>query len=89
MVSGTGWADPVAVNHGNLSTFGFADGHAEGHKWTAAKVIKAAEDSSRGIESFYWDGGTPTNRDWVWVYDRFRYEEWNPVPHIKQSKRLF
>lgn len=27
------WWDPVAVWHGDSSTFGFADGHAERHKW--------------------------------------------------------
>lgn len=27
------WYDPVAVWHGDSSTFGFADGHAEKHKW--------------------------------------------------------
>ena len=28
-----GWVDQFAVFHGNDSSFGFADGHAENHKW--------------------------------------------------------
>jgi len=28
-----GWWDGLAIWHNNSSTFGFADGHAEGHKW--------------------------------------------------------
>lgn len=32
------WGDPLAVWHGDSSTFGFADGHAERHKWAGKEV---------------------------------------------------
>jgi prepilin-type processing-associated H-X9-DG protein len=27
------WVDPLPMYHGNVSTFGFLDGHAEHHRW--------------------------------------------------------
>ena len=36
------WVDPIAVWHVNSSTFGFADGHAEKHKWHQKEVIEMA-----------------------------------------------
>lgn len=35
------WDDPVPMYHGNISTFGFADGHCESHKWQNAEIVKA------------------------------------------------
>ena len=37
---GSGLIDSTAVFHGNSSTFNFADGHAESHKWNDAVMIK-------------------------------------------------
>ncbi|MBM3882051.1 MAG: prepilin-type N-terminal cleavage/methylation domain-containing protein [Verrucomicrobia bacterium] len=78
-VSTPGWVDPFAIFHGDISTFGFADGHAESHKWLEPSTIKAATDSARGISSFYWSGGNARNRDFVWVWDRFRHLGWKPL----------
>jgi len=78
-VTSPGWVDPFAVFHGQVSTFGFADGHVEGHRWLEASTIKAATDSAKGIESFYWQGGNSKNRDFVWVWDRFRHLDWKPL----------
>jgi prepilin-type N-terminal cleavage/methylation domain-containing protein/prepilin-type processing-associated H-X9-DG protein len=77
-----GWVDPFAVFHGENSSFSFADGHAENHRWTDGLLIKAAKDSANGISSFYWStGGNPSaNRDFRWVYDRYRYQDWKPLP---------
>jgi prepilin-type processing-associated H-X9-DG protein len=72
------WVDPFAVFHGNWSTFSFADGHAEGHKWLEGSTIKAASDSARGISSFYWAGGGLQNRDYAWVHYRYRFVGWKP-----------
>ncbi len=79
-VSPPGWVDPFAIFHGNISSFAFADGHSEGHKWMEASTIKAATDSANGKESFYWTGGNKKNRDFVWVWERYRHEEWKPLP---------
>lgn len=68
-----GWVDPFAVFHGNWSTFSFADGHAEGKTWRDPATIKAAKNSANGVDSFYWAGGNKNNRDFVWVYERYRF----------------
>jgi len=75
----TGWVDTFAVFHGNWSTFSFVDGHAEGHTWHDPATIKAAKDSANGISSFYWSGGGPNNRDFVWMWDHYRHIEWKPL----------
>jgi len=76
-----GWVDPFAVFHGENSSFSFADGHAESHKWIEASTVKAARDSANGITSFYWSAGNATaNRDFRWVFDRYRYQGWKPLP---------
>ena len=75
-----GWVDPFAVFHGESSSVSFADGHAESHKWLEASTIKAARDSASGISSFYWSTGSPlTNKDFRWVYDRYRHMGWKPL----------
>jgi len=76
----TGWVDPFAIFHGTVSTFSFADGHAESHKWTDAQTIKAAMDSANGKSSFYWSGGNRNNRDFVWAWDHYRFLDWAPLP---------
>ena len=37
------WIDPLAIWHNWRSTLGFADGHAEMHKWVDESTIKMAE----------------------------------------------
>ena len=75
------WVDTFAVFHGNNSSFSFADGHAESHKWLEASTIKAARDSANGINSFFWNGGSPnSNRDMRWIYDHYRHLNWTPLP---------
>ena len=76
-----GWADPFAIFHGDVSTLGFADGHAELHRWLEPTTIQAARDSSQGVSSFYWNGGRrmSANRDFVWVYDRCKHTRFEPL----------
>ena len=75
-----GWVDPFAVFHGRVSTISFADGHAEIHTWLENTTIKAATDSANGKESFYWTGGNNKNRDFRWVYQRYKHQKWAPLP---------
>ncbi|MFN0068776.1 MAG: type II secretion system protein [Limisphaerales bacterium] len=75
-----GWVDPFAIFHGDVSTLSFADGHAELHKWLEATTVKAARDSANGILSFNWAGGNGRNRDFRWVWDRFRHAAWKELP---------
>lgn len=74
-----GWVDVFAVFHGDWSTFGFVDGHAEGHKWRDPKTIEAARNSANGLDSIYWTGGNAFNPDFVWVYDRYMTPKWQPL----------
>lgn len=78
-VSPPGWVDPFAIFHGDVSTLSFADGHAELHKWVEPSTIKAARDSANGISSFNWAGGNARNRDFRWVWDRFRHAAWREL----------
>jgi prepilin-type N-terminal cleavage/methylation domain-containing protein len=75
-----GWVDPFAVFHGENSSISFIDGHTEGHKWLEASTVKAARDSANGIYSFFWSGGdVKKNRDFRWVFDRYRFQGWKPL----------
>jgi prepilin-type processing-associated H-X9-DG protein len=72
--------DPFAVFHGNVSTFSFADGHAESHTWRDPLTIEAAKKSANGQDSFYWQGGTASNRDFRWMYQRYRFANRREIP---------
>jgi prepilin-type N-terminal cleavage/methylation domain-containing protein/prepilin-type processing-associated H-X9-DG protein len=72
-----GWVDPFAVFHGETSSIGFADGHAENHRWLEATTIQAARDSSEGRQSFYWSGGLiRRNRDFIYVHNNYKHKKW-------------
>ena len=73
------WIDTFAIFHGQTSTFSFADGHAEFHKWTDAATIQAALNSAMGIYSAAWPGGNKTNPDFVWAWDHYRFVNWAPL----------
>ena len=73
------WVDPLAVFHGNDSSFGFADGHSENHKWLDKGTLKAAKDSADGKGSFFWQGGNARNPDFRWVYERYKHKKWAPL----------
>jgi prepilin-type N-terminal cleavage/methylation domain-containing protein len=79
-VNPPGWIDPFAIFHGNVSTLAFSDGHAELHKWLEGTTIKAATDSANGREAFGWAGGGRNNRDFRWVYERYKHVGWKPLP---------
>jgi len=74
-----GWVDPFAVFHGNSSTIGFADGHAESHTWVEDSTLQAARNSSDGNNSFNWAGGNIDNADFRWVYQRYKFKGWSQL----------
>ena len=43
------WIDPFAILHNNASTFGYADGHAERHKWTQERTRWLAETGGKFV----------------------------------------
>ena len=63
------WIDPVAVWHNGSSTFSFADGHAENHKWLEAATKKASGDNSQ----FFW-AGSKDDRDLQWALERYAWK---------------
>ena len=73
------WVDQLAVFHGNDSSFGFADGHSENHRWVKDLTLKTARDSAEGNGHFYWGLGTAKNPDFKWVYDRYKHKKWSPL----------
>ena len=75
----TGWVDPFAVAHGNDSSFSFADGHSENHKFTDAQTLKNSRAQSEGKGQFYWPGGTARNPDFKWVHERYRHKKYKPI----------
>ena len=54
---GYGWWGPMAVNHGGSSNLGFADGHAENHKWqdsyTKARIEKLVNQGGGSYGTVY------------------------------------
>jgi len=56
------WWDPPPIRHGDGSTFSFADGHSEYHKWTDPRTIEfgkrvpptAFSGNQQGNEDIHW-----------------------------------
>jgi prepilin-type N-terminal cleavage/methylation domain-containing protein/prepilin-type processing-associated H-X9-DG protein len=69
------WVDPVPTYHGNVSTFGFADGHSESHKWRDAEIIKngllAAQGQAYGVGRF-----PLTGIDYNYIRENYRNPGW-------------
>jgi prepilin-type N-terminal cleavage/methylation domain-containing protein/prepilin-type processing-associated H-X9-DG protein len=71
-----GGMDAVPMYHGNLSTFGFADGHAEPHRWTDRNVIRQGLAAAAGTGSgVTFTPGTP---DYGYMYNNWRFPAWAP-----------
>jgi prepilin-type N-terminal cleavage/methylation domain-containing protein/prepilin-type processing-associated H-X9-DG protein len=68
-----GWLDPVPMFHGNVSTFSFADGHAEAHKWHDSALIQAGLDAARGNTH---SAPTSSGLDYEYVYNGYRFPRW-------------
>jgi prepilin-type N-terminal cleavage/methylation domain-containing protein len=74
------WCDAFAIFHGSWTSFSYVDGHADGHRWTDAKTIQAGQNAAKGVNSYAWPGGNSSNPDFVWVWNHYRYQEWQPLP---------
>ncbi len=59
------WVDPIAIWHKDTSTFGFADGHGESHKWQQEKIIDMAQR-----QTFY---VTAPGEDTEWMHRNYPY----------------
>jgi prepilin-type N-terminal cleavage/methylation domain-containing protein/prepilin-type processing-associated H-X9-DG protein len=67
------WLDPLPMYHGNVSTFGFADGHAESHGWHDPALIQAGLDAAKGNTH---SPSTSSGMDYEYVYDGYRFPGW-------------
>ncbi len=71
------WQDPVAIYHGNVGTYGFADGHAQYHKWLDANLVAAGKSAASGGNTGGIPGGGPiTGPDYNYVYQGIRFPGW-------------
>lgn len=68
------WLDPVPMYHGNVSTFCFADAHAESHKWGDGSIIQAGLAAAKG-PSFPPITAT-SGRDYDYIYNGYRFPGW-------------
>jgi len=74
------WVDGFAIFHGVVTSVAFADAHAESHKWIDGRDIDAGRAFASGIAAFGWGGGDKTNPDFVWMWDKYRFQTWTPLP---------
>ncbi len=71
------WVDPLAVFHSGQSGIGFADGHAESHRWLEDTTIRAAAAAQNNRDTpFFWGKKTPRDRDFEWIEQRYKYAGW-------------
>jgi prepilin-type N-terminal cleavage/methylation domain-containing protein/prepilin-type processing-associated H-X9-DG protein len=71
------WSDPPAMYHGDVGTVGFADGHAEGHRWRNALVTAAGKRAANGQNPNL--GGTSaaaTKPDSDYIRQGYRFPGW-------------
>jgi prepilin-type N-terminal cleavage/methylation domain-containing protein/prepilin-type processing-associated H-X9-DG protein len=71
------WIDPIPIYHGNVSTYGFADGHAESHKWLNGNLIAAGKAAATSGTTGGIPGGGPTSGpDYEYIYQGIRFPGW-------------
>jgi prepilin-type N-terminal cleavage/methylation domain-containing protein/prepilin-type processing-associated H-X9-DG protein len=75
-----GWIDPLAIYHNTKSSLGFADGHAELHKWRNRNTIEAVKKAiTRGDDPFNWplEGGKPEkDQDFMYMLGGYSWVGW-------------
>ncbi|MHC4519714.1 MAG: type II secretion system protein [Planctomycetota bacterium] len=63
------WVDELATYHSKSATFGFADGHAERHKWVHSETWKIfIEDLPQALQP-----PRDINEDWMWCWQHWPY----------------
>jgi len=71
------WLDPTPIYHGNVSTFGFGDGHAESHKWSNGNLVTAGKSAAAGgITGGIPGGGPASGLDYEYIYQGIRFPGW-------------
>lgn len=62
-----GWIDPLAVWHGERSTFGFSDGHAETHRWVDKSTLEMTNIKTGTIQFNYPIPASESHEDVNWM----------------------
>jgi len=76
----TTWRDPFAIFHGNISSFSFADGHADRHGWKDPQTIQTMTKAVNGNTSIFpMPGGRKGNPDFDWMWEHYRFPGWTPL----------
>lgn len=65
------WIDPPAMYHGNVNTYGFADGHAETHTWRDPNLIKAGKQAASGQTPTAISTALTSGPDYQYVLQRY------------------
>ena len=65
------WVDPLAVWHNWKSTLGFADGHAETHRWLEKSTLEA---SKLGPQSRFFWANASDDRDFAYMEPRYMWK---------------
>jgi prepilin-type N-terminal cleavage/methylation domain-containing protein/prepilin-type processing-associated H-X9-DG protein len=64
------WVDALGTFHSKSATFGFADGHAEKHKWIHSETWKIFIGD---LPISTLQPAADINEDWRWCWERFPY----------------
>jgi prepilin-type N-terminal cleavage/methylation domain-containing protein len=72
------WVDAPAIYHGNVGTFGFADSHAESHKWLNGDLIAYGKGVANGtVTPSSSHPSFPTSGvDYQYIHDGYRFPGW-------------
>lgn len=61
------WVDPFAILHNDSSTFAYADGHADRHKWVNKYTKLMCEEGTKGhYATVNGNAGSAPNEDYIW-----------------------
>jgi prepilin-type N-terminal cleavage/methylation domain-containing protein/prepilin-type processing-associated H-X9-DG protein len=74
------WWDQPVTRHGDGTTFGYADGHADYHKWRAGETVKLGRDQTRTWIGSFLPTTEEGKADVQWlqkgIWGKFGYKAW-------------
>jgi prepilin-type N-terminal cleavage/methylation domain-containing protein len=73
------WVDSPAMYHGAIGTFGYADGHAQGHKWLDGAIVGYGQRIALGLQtpsSSGPPGAKTSGPDYNFIHDGLRFPLW-------------
>jgi prepilin-type N-terminal cleavage/methylation domain-containing protein len=70
------WADAPGMYHGEVGTWGFADGHGVAHKYVNRQLIASSEGINRGIPPPGPSSSQNYGPDYQFVHQGYRFPGW-------------